>query len=333
MANEDPFDIKKQDGLLGGALATTQQQTTAPETRTTEANQDLTKGTLDVKDDGVFFTPYKTKTGEDTVAGQMTGLLANESPYMTSARSNAQQAANSRGLLNSTMAATAGEKAAIDSALPIAQQDAGYFQNQGLSAQSTDSTSRLQKEQGDIQKGLYETQGDISSRLQSEAAQQKGKLSYQEHLQAKNLQNAELKFEQIKLDAQVDVEKMKLSQEQQTVFNDTVNSISDDYMQDYMEIMLNPNFKTPEDRQKAIDVLAENSKQRYAAAAAIAGVNLAWDIPSEVVAEQTQAPEVPTPTNTAKPNYEPSPNGEWTWNEQRSTWVWQENNYQAPDGG
>lgn len=332
MANDDIFDVKKQDGLLGGALATTQ-QTTAPETRTTAANQDLTKGTLDVKDDGVFFTPYKTKTGEDTVAGQMTGLLASESPYMTSARSNAQQAANARGLLNSTMAATAGEKAAIDSAMPIAQQDASYFQNQGLAARSTDSTSRLQKEQGDIQKGLYQTQGDISSKLQTEAAGQKATLSKQEHAQAQEIQKAELSFKQLQLDSQVDVEKMKLSQEQQTIFNDTVNSISDDYMQDYMEIMLNPNFKKPEDRQKAIDVLAENTKQRYAAAAAIAGVNLTWNIPSEVVAEQTQTPEVPTPTNSPKPNYEPSPNGQWIWNDKKSTWVWQDNTYYPPDGG
>ena len=46
-----------------------------------------------------------------TVAGQMRGLLAENSPYLQVARAGALQTAASRGLLNSSMAAGAGEEA------------------------------------------------------------------------------------------------------------------------------------------------------------------------------------------------------------------------------
>lgn len=59
-----------------------------------------------------------------TVAGQLNGLIAQNSPYLQAARAGAAKQANSRGLINSSIAAGAGETAAIQAALPIAQQDA-----------------------------------------------------------------------------------------------------------------------------------------------------------------------------------------------------------------
>lgn len=59
------------------------------------------------------------------VSNQLTGLLSQNSPYLQQARTSAAQQANSRGLLNTSMAAGAGEAAAIQAALPIAQADAG----------------------------------------------------------------------------------------------------------------------------------------------------------------------------------------------------------------
>jgi len=66
----------------------------------------------------------------ETTQGQMSTLLAQDSPYLTAARERAKGAMNQRGLLNSTLAGTAGEAAAIDAALPIAQADAGAYQVQ-----------------------------------------------------------------------------------------------------------------------------------------------------------------------------------------------------------
>ncbi|HEX4917146.1 MAG TPA: hypothetical protein VFV43_04545, partial [Limnobacter sp.] len=77
--------------------------------------------------------PKPTATGpaplnvrkEATTAGQLESLLAGGSPYIAQARTRAAQQANARGLINSTMGVQAGESAAINAAMPIAQSDAG----------------------------------------------------------------------------------------------------------------------------------------------------------------------------------------------------------------
>lgn len=72
---------------------------------------------------------------EDTVKQQLTDLLASNSTYVDQARARALQTANSRGLLNSSLAAGAGAEAAIAQALPISQQDAATYFKQGLTNQ------------------------------------------------------------------------------------------------------------------------------------------------------------------------------------------------------
>jgi hypothetical protein len=64
---------------------------------------------------------------EETVAGQMKGLLSQDNPYITQARTRAAQAANQRGLLNTSLGVQAGEEAAISQALPIASADAQTY--------------------------------------------------------------------------------------------------------------------------------------------------------------------------------------------------------------
>lgn len=59
------------------------------------------------------------------VSGRLRGLLSRTSPYIQRARTRALQDANRRGLMSSSIAQGAGEAAAIDAALPIAQADAG----------------------------------------------------------------------------------------------------------------------------------------------------------------------------------------------------------------
>ena len=112
--DEDPFETN-QSGLIASNLSTPETlPAPVPETtKTTTSNQDWAKGTLDVKDDGVYFTPPTAKAvstpnaGVETVEGRLSGLLASESPYLQAARTRAKQESNARGLLNSTMAATA----------------------------------------------------------------------------------------------------------------------------------------------------------------------------------------------------------------------------------
>lgn len=64
---------------------------------------------------------------KETVSGQLDTLLQQGSPYIDRARAASTVAANKRGLINSSIAAGAGEGAAIDAALPIANADAGIY--------------------------------------------------------------------------------------------------------------------------------------------------------------------------------------------------------------
>jgi hypothetical protein len=63
-------------------------------------------------------------TAPQTVQGQLDGLLARGNPLFERARTQTMQAANDRGILNSTMAAEAGQAAMLDRALDIARPDA-----------------------------------------------------------------------------------------------------------------------------------------------------------------------------------------------------------------
>lgn len=72
---------------------------------------------------------YQNRTVQDPelVRNQLTGLLDSSSSYIRNARDKGTAFAASRGLMNSAGAAGSAEGAAIDAALPIAQQDAAWY--------------------------------------------------------------------------------------------------------------------------------------------------------------------------------------------------------------
>lgn len=63
-------------------------------------------------------------TPEQTVEGRINNILNSDSPIVQMARTRAKEAANERGMLNSSMAVQAGEAAAYDASIPIATADA-----------------------------------------------------------------------------------------------------------------------------------------------------------------------------------------------------------------
>ncbi len=82
-------------------------------------------------------------TPNETVRSQLQQIIADDSPLMQQARARAMQASNARGLLNSSMAATAGESALYDAAMPIAQQDASTYARSGeFNANTANTFSR-----------------------------------------------------------------------------------------------------------------------------------------------------------------------------------------------
>jgi len=85
------------------------------------------------------FTDWNVQPNE-TVRQQLQDLIAEDSPLMQQARARALQTANSRGLLNSSMAMTAADSAMYDAAMPIATQDASTFARAGEFNANTKNT-------------------------------------------------------------------------------------------------------------------------------------------------------------------------------------------------
>ena len=109
------------------------------------------------------YEKYEAQTGQidegNTVEGRMSGLLSRNSDYMKRAESRANLLANSRGILNSTMAVGAAHGAAIDAALPIAQQDSSQDLQMNLANVGYENTAaqygaEASRERENLQAGL-----------------------------------------------------------------------------------------------------------------------------------------------------------------------------------
>jgi len=94
----------------------------------------------------------------NTVAGQLNTLLKSDSPYIQLAQTKAKEQAAGRGLLNSSMAAGAGQRAAIESALPIAQQDAETYSKFGLQQQQAENLTATNLAEGIISEQITNQQ-------------------------------------------------------------------------------------------------------------------------------------------------------------------------------
>lgn len=132
-------------GSTGTTTDTTDTTTDAGDTTGTTGTGDstgtTTDTTTDTGDTGTTETVEDTGTTEDattkasvdtsqydvepeTVESRITNLLKQDNPYMEAAQADAMETANTRGLLNTSMAAGAGTDAAISSGFDIASQDA-----------------------------------------------------------------------------------------------------------------------------------------------------------------------------------------------------------------
>jgi hypothetical protein len=152
-----------------------------------------------------FLTEYVDKAGgvqpEETVLGQLENVLNEENPLFDWARGQAAQYANSRGLLNSDIAAEATSQSILGVALPIAEHDANVYAQAAATQREFWYTAGLQAFDATIQSGLMAQdhiqrmvemshQGDINSRLQLEQFGYNWNLNEQQNLH--NMQLATL---------------------------------------------------------------------------------------------------------------------------------------------
>lgn len=145
-------------------------------------------------------------TPEETVSGQLNKLLAEDSQYIQLAKNNAAAEANKRGLLNTSLAAGTGQKAAIEAALPIAQQDATTYSTSGLSAQEANQ---------DITKTGYQSALDLrnQSTLSAQQATQQSALSAQEANQQRTQTGVEAEYQKQLTNLQAEINSALSAQE------------------------------------------------------------------------------------------------------------------------
>lgn len=131
------------------------------------------------------------KANASTVQDEMSGLLGSDSQYIKRAQDISKMQSNKRGLLNSTMASQAGTAAAIDSALPIAQQDSQTKTQVSLAnaeaenqvrqygAEAANTNDRLRFTEGNNQ-AMRETELDLDyTKFQEQLAQDRDVLTKQ----------------------------------------------------------------------------------------------------------------------------------------------------------
>ena len=126
----DVYEATPTTGTSTGYAASLQGSAPTIEGSTWQG-QDATANSYDAAAYDMNNTDASGRNG--VMEDRLTGLLSRDSEYMQLARARALQQMNARGLSNSSMAVGAAHNAAIQSALPIAQQDAQAFNQVGLS--------------------------------------------------------------------------------------------------------------------------------------------------------------------------------------------------------
>jgi len=152
----------------------------------------LASGVIKAPTQTPTYQPYSAPKVTST-AESMKGLLETGSPYLTAARQRGKEYAASRGLLDSSIAAGAAERAAIESALPIAQQDAAYSQQLGTIAAQEAASGRLSAQEATQMLGLSAQEAAQRLGLSAQEAEQVLGLSAQEAAQALGLSDQEYK--------------------------------------------------------------------------------------------------------------------------------------------
>ncbi len=148
-------------------------------------------------------------TSQETVKGQIAGILDEESPILTTARTRAKEKSAERGLQNTSMAVQAGEQAVIESALPIAQQDAETFAQSAQSAQESGQRMAETAFTGELSKDISEHEYGLKEELVATEYAEKQELAEAENkfvmMQNEALAKAEFELNQMLEQGRFDV--------------------------------------------------------------------------------------------------------------------------------
>ena len=230
-------------------------------------------------------------TENETVSGQLNQLLSKDSQYIQSARNSGMAQANSRGLLNSSLAAGTAEKAAIDAALPIATSDASTYSNSGLSAQQAAQDTSL-----------------TGYKAQLDAAQQATNFGYNTSLNQQNIKG-NIDISKQAQDAALVLKNLDISQQDKASMSSAIGPIIQQYQSEVSKIQSTADATmSPNAKQAAIDFQNNLFKAQLSTLSSLYGYNITWDTPDPNVPGATLAGTVGTGPGT---NTNPNPNS-WT---------------------
>ena len=202
----------------------------------------------------------------NTVQGRMTGLLGADSDYMKLNVAGAMKNANARGLLNSSMATQSGQAAAINSALPIAQQDASLFGDMSKVSQKTTQDSMLNNQLAGIEYKKSLNNAAITGALtQQETA---GKFELQKLAETASMQRLEVdnQWKDLLNMSSLDSDEIKTLMQAGTALGTELQGGIE-------RILRDPNITKKAD---AISALTSTYKSQLTTISAIASIPLVW---------------------------------------------------------
>lgn len=241
----------------------------------------------------------------DLVENRVSNIIDTNSPLMQLAASRASQAANDRGLLNSSLAVGAAQNAVMDAATPIATADSNAInQNNQFNAAN--------RQQVNLQNA---TQAQRTSELNT-AADNAAIGTNTENQMRTNLANLDVSSK-----AFLDSLDNKTKQQIQTSAN--AATLFNSYSQQAAAIMTSPNLDAA-GKQQALANLQTLLKDGIAAQDAVSGLNI-----SSIVLNDAPVSSQPQYTVTANSSNNPNqpPTGyagfgrQWTWNSATSNWT------------
>ena len=174
-------------------------------------------------------TLLNSTTFNDTNANdQMNATLSKDGLLMRMAKTKGQQAAGSRGLMNSSIGSEASMRAMVDAATPIAQKNTQFAQSRNLNQQQADLTAKRDATQQQYNKDNMAAQFDYSTKLNDQQNQFTASQNALDRAQQIKMQDLQYKNQLGLLDAQGKQELERLQQQfkNQYALNDQQNTFT-----------------------------------------------------------------------------------------------------------
>lgn len=205
-------------------------------------------------------TLYNVDPTTQTVQGQMNGLLDSNSQYMQLARQGAKEQANQAGLLNSTLAGTAGERAAIESAMPIAQQDAQTYFSQANLNQNAENNFKLFNTE--FQYNDYFKDKDFNNQIALNSQQNQAAMDLQklQDTGASNRLTQQIDADKFISEANNSIELQKLAQSSDKTFSEVTGKIDQQYLDGVKTVMNNATLTEDSKKNEIADLQTLRNK-------------------------------------------------------------------------